>query len=144
MGSVVSATTGRAYGDAPKTSRSEAFAAAAEELLLQAHAEFEEGRNDLAMEYAYRAALRIAGAFNAQSSVLRKRKRLPSSAWDKLALTGEEGAAWARTFSRYSAQRGRVASGIESAPAASVVAALLSDVDAFYLALQGGVAPLAA
>ena len=63
--------------------------------LAQAHDDFEAGRHDLAMENAYRAALRIAGARSAQSPVVRKRKRLPTNAWDKLALTGAAGADWA-------------------------------------------------
>ena len=69
----------------------DSFIFSAEALLAQAHADFAARRYDLAMENAYRAALRIAGACNARSIVLRKRKRLPTNAWDKLALTGESG-----------------------------------------------------
>lgn len=144
MGNVISATTGRAYGAKARPSRSENFFAAADHLLAAARVDVDAGRYDLALENAYRAALRIAGARNASSSVLRKRKRLPTSAWDKLALTGDEGARWAGVFSRYSALRGRVASGIETDPSPGTVKELLTQAEAFYLASQEGGAPLAA
>lgn len=144
MGSVVSATTGSVYGAGVRFSRTEQFLAAAEGLIAQAHDDFEVGRYDLAMENAYRAALRVAGARNAQSPILRKRKRLPTSAWDKLALTGADGADWAATFKRYSVQRGRVASGIESNPGSAVVHRLLADVQDFYAATLPGETPMAA
>lgn len=143
-GSVVSATTGDAYGATPKLTRYEAFASAAEVLLGQARQDFEVGSYDLALENAYRAALRTAGAFNAQSEVLRRRKRLPTSAWDKLALTGERGAEWAAIFSSYSALRGRVASGIELDPDRTVVGKLMADAEEFYQELVGGAAPAVA
>ena len=144
MGSVVSATTGSVYGAGVRFSRTEQFLATAEGLIAQAHDDFEVGRYDLAMENAYRAALRVAGARNAQSPILRKRKRLPTSAWDKLALTGADGADWAATFKRYSAQRGRVASGIEPNPGSAVVYRLLADVQDFYAATLPGEAAMAA
>ena len=96
------------------------------------------------MENAYRAALRVAGARNAGSPVVRKRKRLPTNAWDKLALTGDDGTHWAAVFKRYSAQRGRVASGIETDPGAAVVHRLLADAEEFYLSTRAGEVPMAA
>lgn len=139
MGSVVSATTGRAYGAGAKASRQASFFAAAAELLSSAQIELEAGRYDLALEYAYRAALRVAGARNAASPIVRKRKRLPTSAWDKLALTGDDGAAWARTFSSYSAARGRAASGIDSSPDPEMVTRLVGLAGEFYSdSLPGG------
>lgn len=144
MGSVVSATTGRAYGAAVKQTRREAFEDAAEALLAQAREDFAARRYDLALENAYRSALRTAGAFNSESQELRKRKRLPTSAWDKLALTGNVGAAWASTFSAYSALRGRVASGIEPNPDRAVVATLIRQAGEFFRELQGGAASAAA
>ncbi|WJY97930.1 SAV_6107 family HEPN domain-containing protein [Corynebacterium fournieri] len=143
-GSVISATTGAVYGQGARVSRADQFLAAAEGLISQAHDDFEAGRYDLAMENAYRAALRVAGARNSASPVVCKRKRLPTSAWDKLALTGLDGKRWAETFKRYSAQRGRVASGIETDPGAVVVHRLLADVEDFYLATRGGEVPMAA
>lgn len=144
MGSVVSATTGRAYGDFAAPRKADTFLFAAEALLADAHKEFSAGHYDLALENAYRAALRIAGARNAQSAVLRKRKRLPTNAWDKLALTGDDGVRWAQEFSAYSAQRGRVASGIEDNPSPVVVSGLIGAVEEFYLETTGGGGALAA
>ncbi|MCG7273928.1 SAV_6107 family HEPN domain-containing protein [Corynebacterium afermentans] len=142
MGSVVSATTGAVYGRGARVSKADQFLAAAEELIGLAHDDFEAGRHDVAMENAYRAALRVAGARNVSSPIVRKRKRLPTSAWDKLALTG--GAHWASVFKRYSAQRGRVASGIETDPGAAVVHRLLSDAEEFYLSTRAGEMPMVA
>ena len=144
IGSVVSATTGAVYGRGARVSRADQFLAAAEELIGLAHDDFEAGRHDMAMENAYRAALRVAGARNAASPIVRKRKRLPTSAWDKLALTGDDGAHWAAVFKRYSAQRGRVASGIETDPGAAVVYRLLAHADEFYQSTRAGEAPMAA
>lgn len=139
MGSVVSATTGRAYGDGVKASKEESFFTAAADLLASADVELEAGRYDLALEYAYRAALRVAGARNAASPIVRKRKRLPTSAWDKLALTGEEGAQWAATFSSFSTARARAASGIDISPDPSMVARLVALAGQFYSdSLPGG------
>ena len=144
MGSVVSATTGAVYGRGARVSKADQFLAAAEELIGLAHDDFEAGRHDVAMENAYRAALRVAGARNVSSPIVRKRKRLPTSAWDKLALTGKDGVHWATVFKRYSTQRGRVASGIETDPGAAVVHRLLSDAEEFYLSTRAGEMPMAA
>lgn len=144
MASVVSATTGSVYGAGARVSRADQFLAAAESLIAQAHDDFEAGRHDLAMENAYRAALRVAGARSAQSPVIRKRKRLPTNAWDKLALTGAAGAEWAAVFRRYSGQRGRVASGIDLNPGSAVVHRLLADVEDFYSATVAGESAVAA
>ncbi|WJY68410.1 SAV_6107 family HEPN domain-containing protein [Corynebacterium auris] len=132
MSSIISATT---RSGVAKSGR---FFAAADELLVRARAEASRGADDLALEYGYRAALRVAGAVCADSPALRKRKRLPSSAWEKLALTGEFGQAWARRLSAYSALRARVASGIADAPAPSLVRQFLEAVEDFYAAAQPG------
>lgn len=144
MNSVVSATTSKIYGEPARLSRRDAFFLAAEDLLAAAHEDVEAGRFDLAMENAYRAALRIAGAVNAGSEVLRKRKRLPTSAWEKLALGGEEGKAWAMRFASYSRLRGRVASGLELHPDPAVVLNLLGDAEEFLHATHPGKVPMAA
>ncbi|AWB84363.1 SAV_6107 family HEPN domain-containing protein [Corynebacterium liangguodongii] len=125
MNSVVSATTGAVHGEAARVSRRDRFLDAAHGLLAQAHGEFGRGEFDLALESAYRAALRVAGAVNAESPVIQRRKRLPTSAWDRLALTSQQGEAWAGRFARFSRLRGRVASGIETRPSPLVVAELL-------------------
>ena len=144
MNSVVSATTSKVYGSPARISRRDAFFNAAEDLIAAAHDDVEAGRFDLAMENAYRAALRIAGAVNAGSEVLRKRKRLPTSAWEKLALCGPEAKEWAARFSAYSRLRGRVASGLELRPDPAVVLNLLGDAEEFLYASHPGKAPLAA
>lgn len=144
MSSVISATTSKAYGAAVKPSRRDAFLAAAEELLDAADREMNGGAVDLAMEYGYRAALRIAGAVNAESDVLRKRKRLPTSAWDKLALTGAQGERWAARFQTFSRQRGRVASGLDQRPDPVIVRRLLDATKAFYFEVHPGQVPTAA
>lgn len=141
MGNVVSATTGKTYGAAAATSRAEGFLDAAEVLYAQAQADFEAGRFDLAMENAYRAALRTAGAYCANSAKLRKRKRLPTNAWERLALAGDEAAAWAKRFQAFSALRGRVASGIELEPEPAKVEDLLQAAGDFYRVLRPEVAP---
>ena len=138
MNSVISATTSSTYGAAARPSRRDTFLASAESLLGAARAELASSRPDLAMEYAYQAALRVAGAVNAQSPVLRTRKRLPTSAWDKLALTGEGGKAWADRFRAYSRQRGRVASGIERNLDTDLVRRLLKDAESFYIEVHPG------
>ena len=144
VSSVISATTRKAYGAAVQPSRRDAFLAAAEQLLAAADREMDTGAIDLAMEYAYRAALRIAGAVNADSAVLRKRKRLPTSAWDKLALTGAQGQMWAARLQTFSGQRGRVASGLDQRPDPVIVQRLLDTTKAFYLEVHPGEVPTAA
>lgn len=144
MQSVISATTSRAYGAPAKVSRRDAFLASAESLLIAAHEEFEDGRADLAMESAYRAALRVAGAVVADSEALRRRKRLPTSAWEKLSLVSYSGQRWAARFRSYSRLRGRVVSGLELHPDPVIVVRLLADAEEFYHEVHPGEAPLAA
>ncbi|MDY5786098.1 MULTISPECIES: SAV_6107 family HEPN domain-containing protein [unclassified Corynebacterium] len=131
MNSVVSATTHAPYGAGAGTSKSSRFFRAADDLFAHALTAYERGAYDVALEYGYRAALRLAGAVNADSAAIKKRKRLPSSAWDRLQLTGARGQFWARELSAYSALRGRVASGIEVAPDPTVVRGLLTRVERF-------------
>ncbi|CAM4242562.1 MULTISPECIES: SAV_6107 family HEPN domain-containing protein [Corynebacterium] len=128
--SVISATT----RSASSTAKRDRFLAAADAFLAQAHEELEAGDEALALEQAYLAALRTAGAVCATAPEIRRRKRLPSSAWDKLALTGPGGKRWAATFRGYSALRGRVASGIQQRPEMDKVTALLDEAEQFYLA----------
>lgn len=138
MNSVISATTGATYGAPSAGTKAERFFAAADGLLGRARLELSRGSEDLALEYAYRAALRIAGAVCAMSPVIRRRKRLPTSAWDKLALTGSDGVAWAAELSSYSALRSRVASGIEDAPDPAAVRRFVGLVEEFHLSAQPG------
>lgn len=137
MFSVVSATTGAVYGAVPAALRHDEFLDSARALREDAHAQLVAGAYDLALESAYRAALRTAGAAIAQSAVVAKRKRLPSSAWEKLALTGSRGSYWAQTFAGYSRLRGRVASGIELKPRAADVERLVGLADEFFNEVAG-------
>ena len=125
MNSIVSATTSSIAGSGMRVGRRETFLSAAYELLAQAREEYDRGAFDLALESAYRAALRVAGAVNSVSPVIRKRKRLPTSAWERLALTSDSGKDWATSFAAFSALRGRVASGIETDPNPETVRALM-------------------
>lgn len=108
MGQVISATT--RFGG--KGSASDRFLASARSLLVDADRDAQAGKWDLALENAYRAALRVAGARIASSAAVAKRRRLPTSAWDRLALVDAAGAGRARDFAAYSGLRQRVASGI--------------------------------
>lgn len=144
MNSVISATTGAAYGTAITVSRQEGFLDAARELLSDALEQECAGHFDVALESAYRAALRTAGAQVAASPAVGKRKRLPSSAWDKLKLTGERGAYWSSVFSSYSRMRGRVASGIDLQPSPVRVRELIRDAEKFFAEVSGESTGLAA
>ncbi|MDK8625381.1 SAV_6107 family HEPN domain-containing protein [Corynebacterium appendicis] len=137
MSSVISATTGAVYGVVPVASRHDEFLQSARALLADAHAQLAAGSYDLALESAYRAALRTAGAVIAQSTVVAKRKRLPTSAWEKLALTGSRGTYWANTFSGFSRLRGRVASGIELKPRVADVGRLVELAEEFFAEAGG-------
>lgn len=132
MNSVISATTNEVYGARVRQSKRDQFFETADTCLTFAYERFEEGAYDEAMEYAYRAALRTAGAVCADSPVIQKRKRLPTSAWKKLALTGKGGERWATVFEAFSRERGRVASGIEHMPPAARVSQLLEQAERFY------------
>lgn len=138
MASVISATTGVVQGRGRGGSASQKFLAAAEALLASAKEEIVQGRHDIALESSYRAALRVAGAVNAESAKIKHRKRLPSSAWDRLALTGTRGQEWAAQFSQYSRLRGRVASGIEDSVDASDVVRLFRLAESFFAEVYYG------
>ena len=90
-------------------------------LLADARADAAKGRMDQALEKAYQAALRTAGACVAASPTVSKRRRLPTSAWDRLSLVGVDEKAWAEKFRAYSRTRSRLASGMDREVADSVV-----------------------
>ena len=85
------------------------------DLLADARRSAAEGSFADALEMAYRASLRAAGARVAASTVSRRR-RLPTSAWEQVALIGPADAQWAEEFKEYSRVRSRVASGLDPAP----------------------------
>lgn len=122
MAQIISATRTRSYGRAGgKRAR---FLFQARELLDAARGYAAEGRFDQALEVAYQSALRTAGARVAVSAVARRR-RLPSSAWDRLALVGVEEKRWAESFKGYSRTRARVASGLDEVPGEDFVYGLM-------------------
>lgn len=133
MGQIISATT--RFSGAVR--RRERFLHHARLLLDDAHANMRAGDPDLALESAYQAALRTAGAWIATSEKLAKRKRLPSSAWERLALIGGTAAEWSENLSAYSALRSRVASGIEYDPDPAVVGKVISLAEQFLAETEG-------
>ena len=90
-------------------------------MLADARADAANGRMDQALEKAYQAGLRTAGACVAASATVSKRRRLPTSAWDQLSLVGAEEEGWADSFRAYSRTRSRLASGIDREVADKVV-----------------------
>ncbi|MBV7292105.1 SAV_6107 family HEPN domain-containing protein [Corynebacterium sp. TAE3-ERU16] len=113
-------------------------------LLAEARALQASGAHDAAVEEGYRAALRTAGALVAGSPVSRRR-RLPTSAWDQLALLDADGARWAARMSGYSCLRDR-AMCAGGCPDADSVETFLNDVDRFIDAAERreGILPSAA
>ena len=98
MAQILSATRPRAKGRAGgKRAR---FLFQARELLDSARGYAAEGRFDQALEVAYQSALRTAGA-RVAASVVARRRRLPSSAWDRLALVGVESKRCDESFKGY-------------------------------------------
>lgn len=126
MAQVISATAARGRGrEALQIVRRDRFVEQALDLLSAARASAARGQMEDALEMAYRAALRAAGARVAGSTVGR-RKRLPSSAWEQVALIGPADAQWAAGFGEYSRVRSRVASGMDPVPADEVVLGYLA------------------
>ena len=81
-------------------------------LLTQSQVALRAGDEASALELAYQAALRTAGARIAVSAVA-QRKRKPHGAWDQLALVDETGVEQAADFKAFSRLRSRVSSGME-------------------------------
>ncbi|MGP6172795.1 SAV_6107 family HEPN domain-containing protein [Corynebacterium sp. A21] len=141
MAQVISATT-RFIREGGRRSD---FLSRARILLDQSRAYRTAGKVDLALEYSYQAALRVAGARIADSPVAR-RKRKPTDAWGQLRLVDESGIRWAGIFEGYSRFRSRVSSGIERDPDPRIVAELMSHSEAFLaeVELDFGDSPVAA
>lgn len=131
MAQVISATTkfaqrahatGRRHQDG--LAKHYTFLAKSEDLLTRARATAADDRFNDAVELAYQAGLRAAGAWIAVTAV-GKRKRVPSSAWDQLALVGGAGREWAQEFRGYSRLRSRLVTGLEDAADPDVALRLL-------------------
>lgn len=87
--------------DAVALTRHRKLVASAEMLMGKARAYVRDGDASQALEFAYWAGLRLAGARVAVSSV-DKRRRKPTSAWEQLALIDAAGKQWAHRFQPYS------------------------------------------
>ncbi|APT92219.1 hypothetical protein CPHO_04185 [Corynebacterium phocae] len=134
MAQVISATT--AFGRNSLSGKRTRFLLQAHDLLLRARSRAAAGDFEQAVEYAYQAALRTAGAWVADSSVGR-RKRLPASAWDRLSLVGGAAGEWVELFRPYSRLRSRLISGLEDSVSADNAMALISSVADFLYAAEG-------
>ncbi|MDO4908738.1 MAG: SAV_6107 family HEPN domain-containing protein [Corynebacterium sp.] len=105
------------------------------DLLMQAREFLFAGDLSLAVEYAYRAALRCAGARVADSPVA-KRKRKPSNAWEQLAMIDELGKQRAMQFQAFSRIRQRVVAGLRTDIDEAKVRTLIDAVDEFISEVQ--------
>lgn len=130
MAQIISATT-RFAGAGAGTRRAD-FILKARALLAQAVEHRKAGDWDLALEVAFQAALRTAGARISASAVAGRRRR-PSNAWEQLRLVDEGGARWAAEFAQYSRLRSRVSSGLERSIDHAVVNRIM-DLAAEFLA----------
>lgn len=122
MAQVISATAAARSRnrEALQSVRRDRFMGQALDLLADARKSAARGRLEDALEMAYRASLRAAGARVAASTVA-SRRRLPSSAWEQVALIGPADAQWAAEFKDYSRVRSRVASGLDPVPGEDAV-----------------------
>lgn len=132
MAQIISATQSRTTGrfTGKQGAKRAHFLFQARELLDQARSYAAEGRFDQALEVAYQSALRTAGA-RVAVSVASRRRRLPTSAWDRLALIGAEEKQWAEAFKSYSRTRARVASGLDATPDEEYVYGLMQQAAQF-------------
>lgn len=97
-----------------------------------------------ALEFAYQAALRTAGAYFAEPQKVRRKKS--GSVWDRIAKMDDRGAFWAAKFKPYSRTRARALSGLPVDFVTTDVQELLSLVDEFLAEVEGAgnSAPIAA
>ncbi len=147
MAEIISATTrfaGTGVGVDRGTKRAD-FILKARALLAQSRRHRADGEWDLALETAYQAALRCAGARISGSAVSRRRRR-PTGAWDQLRLVDEAGEHRAADFEQYSRLRSRVASGLEPEVDTRIVARVMAMAEEFLseVELEAGWAAAAA
>ncbi|MBG9325346.1 hypothetical protein I4J33_02375 [Corynebacterium belfantii] len=136
MSVIISATT-RFAG---KSGKGHDFLAKAELMLNESRKWEAQGDNASALEYAYRAGLRAAGAMVTCSRIA-SRKRKSSNVWDHLRMIGPEGIQWADRFQKFSRTRSRVVSGIDPGVSVEVVHRLQLLVDEFIVYLLAGEYP---
>lgn len=113
------------------------FLSQAHLLLSQAQHAVAVGKDVEAFEFAYQAALRTAGAWVAESAVS-KRRKLPSSAWERLELVGPVAREWAGEFKGLSRRRSRLMNGLDSEVSSEEVKALIERAIAFLYAVEVG------
>lgn len=130
MTAVVSATTGM-----QRMGKSGELLVHADALLRDASLMLERNDYAVALEYAYRAALRVAGAWVAQTPVARRVRR-PRSMWEQLRLTGDAGVQWAEDFHHYAQLRSRVSMGLDVELSSADVERLMDKVAQFQSAVQ--------
>lgn len=134
MGQIISATT---RFDSQTAHRRDAFLAKARVLLSQAEVYRTKGQLIEALDAAYQAALRLAGARIADSPLARRRRGLPSGAWEQLKLVDDAGEAQAAEFAAYSRLRSRLLSGAQREVSERVVDELIAKVADFLVAVEG-------
>lgn len=134
MSEIVSSTT----RFIPRKNKTDEFLMKAHVLVAQAESFRAEDDLTQALESAYRAALRTAGAVIASSPVA-SRKRKPTGAWQQLEMVGSHGARWSRLFSNYSKLRSRVISGFHVTLTPGVVDQLISMVQDFLATVEADV-----
>lgn len=137
MAKIISATTrfvGAGTGVDRGTRRAD-FILKARALLAQSRSHREAGEWELALETAYQAALRSAGA-RISGSAVSKRRRRPSGAWEQLRLVDESGERRAGEFEQYSRLRSRVASGLEPDVDHGIVNRIMSMAEEFLAEVE--------
>lgn len=134
MGQIISATT---RFDSQAARRRDDFIAKARVLLSQAEVYRAKGQLIEALDVAYQAALRLAGARIADSAVARRRRGVPSGAWEQLKLVDDAGVAQAEEFAVYSRLRSRLLSGAQWEVSEVVVDELIGKVSEFLGAVEG-------
>ncbi|AZA13959.1 SAV_6107 family HEPN domain-containing protein [Corynebacterium choanae] len=112
----------------------DSYISRANELLALSYRQLREGEFDEALENAYRAALRTAGARIAAAGAANKRGR-PTSAWEQLARLDELGAVQAASFRRWKGIRQDVLCGVSHADA-QMVNDLLSEVESLLTVVE--------
>lgn len=133
MAQIISATT--KFAGAGMSAKRQRFLSQAADLLYRARQAAAAQDFDEALELSYQAALRTAGAWVAGSPVA-SRKRLPSSAWDRLELVGPDARAWVDRLRRYSRQRSRVITGLDDGADAQSALELMALAGEFFVVVS--------
>lgn len=109
MSSVVSSTT-RAIRQGGNTKKYRLINNA-EMLLAESSKCLQAGDKVSAFDFAYQAALRLAGARVADSPIAKKARK-PVGVWDQMVLVDDHAAQWAQFFSPYSRTLRRMINGL--------------------------------